>query len=58
VGFTLLDEMEIDYICIHEVDKHTCEVHNKFSKEQPTSTSLKEIMESEIQELVFGYHGA
>jgi hypothetical protein len=27
-------------------------------KDQPKSTSLKEIMESKIRELAFGYHGA
>jgi hypothetical protein len=55
VGLTLIDEMEAD-ICVDEVDEHTAKVYDEFSSEQPTSKTLKKIMESKIQELALGYH--
>jgi hypothetical protein len=54
VGLTLLDEMEAD-IRVDEVDESTAKVYDEFSSEQPTSETLKRIMESQIQELVLGY---
>ena len=56
VGSTLQEEMEQD-IRVEELDERTCVVHDGFSKAQPTSTTLKSIMESEIQEMVVGYRG-
>jgi hypothetical protein len=43
LGLTLLEELETD-IRADEVDEHTCEVHDKFSREQTTRILLKEIM--------------
>jgi hypothetical protein len=54
VGLTLVEEMETD-IRVDEVDERTAKVYEEFSSEQPTSETLKRIMESEIQELVLGY---
>jgi hypothetical protein len=50
VGLTLIDEMEAD-IHVNEVDERTAKICDEFSSEQPTSETLKRIMESEIQEL-------
>jgi hypothetical protein len=47
VGLTLIDEMEVD-IRVDEVDERTAKVYGEFSSEQPTSETLKSIMESEI----------
>jgi hypothetical protein len=54
VGLTLLDEMDTD-IHVNKVDKRTLKVKDEFRTEQPTSITLKGIMESKIQEVVLGY---
>jgi hypothetical protein len=48
VGLTLLEEMETD-ICVDEEDERTLKVYDELSSEQPTSITLKRIMESEIR---------
>jgi hypothetical protein len=57
VGLTSLEKMKKD-VWVDQVDEHTCEVHNGFSKDPPIKTGLKEIMESEIQHFLFECHGA
>jgi hypothetical protein len=57
LGLTFLDKMEVDSQ-VDEVEERICEIEGGFSKNQPSSTSLKEIMESKIRELLFGYRGA
>ena len=47
VGLTLIDEMEADFR-VDEVDERTAKVYDEFSSEQPTSETLKRIMESKI----------
>jgi hypothetical protein len=57
VGLTLPDEMETDIRVGEVVDERTSKVYDEFSSsEQPTSVTLKRIMESKNQELVLGYH--
>jgi hypothetical protein len=40
---TLLDKMDTDSR-VDEVDERTCEIDGELNKDQPSSTSLKEVM--------------